>query len=500
MIKKCCVLLLVGVALPVGAQRLLTLDSCRAMALRNNKQMGVAKVKQDIAENLRKAARTKYLPHISAIGTYQYTSREISLLNDQQKSVLPHIGDAMVGGLESDLTKIVGGLPMENINLVLSSMGLKLEDLQNLGHAEMEKFSGQLNGIGQSLVDALETDTRHLFAGSIMVVQPVFLGGSIIALNKMADINEEMQDNSAEARRQTTLYNTDKVYWQVVSLKHKQRLAQSYLDLVQKLSSDVNKMIEEGVATRSDGLSVDVKVNEAEMTLQKVNDGLVLSKMLLCQTIGLPIDEAVTLADEDSENIAVVELTPELDVATAVENRPELKLLEGGVKLSKQVTNILKAGNLPMVGLTGGYAVTNPSLLNGFERKFQGFWNVGVLVRVPIWNWGDVMYKVRASKGATTIANLELQEAREKIELQVNQNTFRVNEANKKLTMAQSSIARADENLRTANLGFQEGVISPTTVMEAQTAWLQAQSQKIDAEIDVRLSQVDLQKSLGILE
>ena len=500
MIKKICVFLLVGMTIPVCAQRLLTLDSCRAMALRNNKQMGVAKVKQDIAENLRKSARTKYMPHISALGTYQYTSREISLLNDVQKATLPHLGDAVVGGLQTDLSKIASGLPMENISLVLSSMGLKLEDLQNLSNAEMQKLGGQLNGIGQSLVDALDTDTRHLFAGTVMVVQPVFLGGSIIALNKMADINEEMQETSAEARRQATLYNTDKVYWQVVSLKHKQRLAQGYLDLVQKLSSDVNKMIAEGVATRSDGLSVEVKVNEAEMTLQKVNDGLVLSKMLLCQTLGLPLDEAVTLADEDSENIAVVELTPELDVATAVENRPELKLLEDGVRLSKQVTNVLRAAHLPMVALTGGYSVTNPSLFNGFERKFKGFWNVGVIVRVPIWNWGDVMYKVRASKGATSIAILELQEAREKIELQVNQNTFRVNEANKKLTMAQSSIARADENLRTANLGFQEGVISPTTVMEAQTAWLQAQSQKIDAEIDVRLSQVDLQKSLGILE
>ena len=66
--------------------------------------------------------------------------------------------------------------------------------------------------------------------------------------------------------------------------------------------------------------------------------------------------------------------------------------------------------------------------------------------------------------------------------------------------MAQANILRADENLRTANLGFREGVITPTTVMEAQTAWLQAQSQKIDAEIDVRLSQVDLQKALGTLE
>ena len=161
---------------------------------------------------------------------------------------------------------------------------------------------------------------------------------------------------------------------------------------------------------------------------------------------------------------------------------------------------MLKAGNLPMVAMTGGYVVTNPSMVNSFERKFRGLWNVGVLVRVPLWNWGDVMYKVRASKGATSIATLERAEAREMIELQVNQNTFRVTEANKKLTMAKSNIERADENLRTANLGFREGVITPTVVMEAQTAWLQAQSQKIDAEIDVKLSQVDLQKSLGTLE
>jgi len=303
-----------------------------------------------------------------------------------------------------------------------------------------------------------------------------------------------------DARRQAIIYRLDQAYWQVVSLYHKQQLAQSYLDLVKKLDTDVYKMIEEGVATKSDGLSVDVKVNEAEMTLTKVNDGLVLSRMLLNQLCGLPLNEQVTLVDEQSTEIAVVELTPTLNVEQAVANRPELKMLQNTVDLSKQTTNILKAGNLPQLLLTGGYAASNPNLLNGFQRKLRGFWNVGVTMRVPLWNWGDVMYKVRASKGATAIANLELEEARELIELQVNQTTFKVDEANKKLLMAKSNIQRADENLRMANLGFREGVISPTTVMEAQTAWLQAQSQKIDAEIDVKLSQVELQKSLGTLE
>jgi outer membrane protein TolC len=379
-------------------------------------------------------------------------------------------------------------------------LGLNFDGLHQMTGQGLQNIAAKLNGLGENLVDALDTDTRNLFAGTVMVVQPVYMGGSLIALNKMADINEEMQQHSADVRKQATIYATDKAYWQVVSLKHKQKLAEGYLDLLKKLNGDVHKMIDEGVATRSDGLSVDVKLNEAEMTLQKVNDGLVLSKMLLCQTIGLPVNEDITLADEDAENIAVVELSPKLDVEMAVGNRPELKMLENGVQLTRQLTNVLKAGNLPMVALTGGYVVSNPNVLNGFQRKFGGFWNVGVLVRVPIWNWGDVMYKVRAAKGATTIANLELAEARELIELQVNQNTFRVNEANKKLTMAQANIARADENLRTANLGYKEGVITLTTVMEAQTAWLQAQSQKIDAEVDVKLSQVDLQKSLGVLE
>ena len=491
--------------LPAGAQRVLSLDSCRQMALRNNKQLDISRLKQNVAANIRKSARTKYLPHVSAIGTYQYTSEEISLLSDAQKQAFPNMGTTMVqnmqptmAGMENSFSQmgqafVKLGVPAQEVQSMMGGLQTSMKE-------GMAGLQTSLNAIGQEIVDALRTDTRNMFAGSVVLTQPIFMGGSIIAMNKIADLGEDMADNSLNARRQATLYGIDQAYWTVVSLCHKKKLAESYLELVKKFDADVHKMIDEGVATKSDGLSVDVKVNEAEMTLLKVNDGLVLSRMLLNQLCGLPMKEQVVLADEQTENIAVVELTPQLNVEAAVENRPELKMLQNTVDITKQTTNVLKAGNLPQVALTGGYMVSNPNLLNGFQRKFGGFWNVGVLVRVPLWNWGDVMYKVRASKGATSIANLELADAREKIELQVNQTTFKVGEANKKLTMARANIQRADENLRMANLGFSEGVISPTTVMEAQTAWLQAQSQKIDAEIDVRLSQVDLQKALGTLE
>ena len=337
-------ILLAGMAQTVGAQRLLSLDSCRAMALRNNKQMSISRVKQEIAANVRKSARTKYLPHISALGGYEYTSKEVSILNDDQKEALNFMGSNLKNGIVSSVGPYAQILPAA---------------LQQRLGTDLTNLASFLDLGGQNIVNAFRTDTRNLWAGAILLTQPVFMGGAIVAMNKLADAGEELAANSAEAKRQATLYHIDQAYWQVVSLRHKQKLAQGYLDLVKKLDGDVQKMIKEGVATRSDGLSVSVKVNEAE---------------------------------EETDNLETVEFTPQADFQQAVENRPELKMLQNMVDMGKQTTNILKAGNLPQVLLTGGYMVSNPNVFNGFEKKFAGVWNVGVLVRVPIWNWGDVMW------------------------------------------------------------------------------------------------------------
>jgi len=491
-------LLLTASAMPSEAQQLLTLDSCRAMAVRHNKQLSIAKVKKEVATNVRKAARTKYLPHVSAVGTYQYTSREISLLNDNQKQGLTTMGTTLGNGINGAMNTEGQAI----ITDLVKNGTITMEQAKAIGQTVTEasgNIATALNGIGQQIVDAFRTDTRNLFVGSIMLTQPIFMGGKITAANRLADIAEDFADNSAEASLQTTLQSIDNTYWLVVSLKNKKRLAEGYRDLVKKLDDDVAKMIREGVATRSEGLSVSVKVNEAEMKVTQANDGLVLAKMLLCQLCGLPLDSEIQLADEDVKDLTTIVEEQTVSTDSIAMHRPELRMLSNAVDMSEQTVKLVRADYLPHLALTGGYAISNPNLFNGFQKKFGGVWNIGVLLNVPLWNWGEGAYKVRAAKGASTIANMELADVTEKIQLQVNQSQFKVSEAQKKLTMAQSNIDKAQENLRCANVGFEEGVINATTVMEAQTAWLQAQSQKIDAVIDVKMSQVDLKKALGVL-
>jgi putative outer membrane efflux protein len=468
----------------VKAQTSLSLDSCRALALTNNKDLLISHEKINAAHYQRKAAFTNYLPNFSATGAYMRNQKEFSLLNNDQKAALSGLGSNLAGPIGQAAAGIIATYP-ELAPLISSLSG---------------SLPAALDQAGNSLVDALRTDTRNVYAGAITLTQPLYMGGKIRAYNKITKYAEELARQQHNGGMQEVIMSTDQAYWQVISLVNKKKLAEGYLKLLQQLDSDVEKMIAEGVATKADGLSVRVKVNEAEMTLTKVEDGLSLARMLLCQLCGLDLSSPITLADENMEDIPLIPTDTHFDLSTAYENRPEIRSLELATQIYKQKVNVTRAEHLPSIALMGNYMVTNPSVFNSFENKFKGMWNVGVMVQLPIWHWGEGIYKTKAAKAEARIAQYQLQDAREKIELQVNQAAFKVNEAGKKLVMASKNMEKAEENLRYATLGFREGVIATSNVLEAQTAWLSAQSEKIDAQIDVKLTEIYLKKSLGTLQ
>ena len=466
------------------SQGILSLDSCRALAIANNKELLISGEKINAAHYQNKAAFTNYLPNFSATGAYMRNQQEFSLLNSDQKAALSGLGNSISGPLQQ-AAQVIGQLHPE-LAPVLSQLGGAIVPA--------------LNEAGSSIVDAFRTDTRNVYAGAITLTQPLYMGGKIRAYNKITKYAEELARQQHNSGMQEVILSTDQAYWQVISLVNKKKLAESYLKLLQKLDSDVEKMIAEGVATKADGLSVRVKVNEAEMTLTKVEDGLSLSRMLLCQLCGIDLSTPVVLADEDIDDIPLMPVTTDFEVETAYANRPEIRSLELATKIYQQKINVTRSEHLPSLALMGNYMVTNPSVFNSFENKFKGMWNVGIMLQLPIWHWGEGLYKVKAAKAEARIAQYQLEDAKEKIELQVNQSAFKVNEAAKKLTMAKKNLEKADENLRYATLGFEEGVIAPSNVLEAHTAWLSAQSEKIDAQIDVKLTEIYLQKSLGTLK
>lgn len=451
------ILLLFFLATDIFSQKYLNLQDCRDLAIENNKSLKQASEQEKTAYYQKKDALTKFFPELSFQGAYFRNGK--------------------------------------NLNLIPSS--ITVPELPTIPGIEWPVPPGSKIPVPDNIREIGEIEIKDIWVGGFNLTQPIFMGGKIIAYNDIQKYAEELAKEKKDTQLTSVIVETDNAYWQVVSLSNKKKLAESYVNLLRKMENDIKVMFDEGVATKADILSVSVKLNEGEMNLTKAENGLSLSKMLLCQICGLEINEQITLRDEGLENLGEAETSiPTANINEALQNRSEIKSLELASKMYKKQEKIALSEFMPQVAFTANYLWTNPSLFNGFEKKFGGMWNVGVLVKMPL-NFVSSSAKLNAAKSQTRIMQYQLDDVKEKIELQVNQSVYKLNEANKKLLMAEKNMDKANENLRYANTGFEEGVIPASDALAAHTAWISAHSEYIDAQIDLKLCKVYLDKALG---
>lgn len=432
----------------------------------------------DKAHYQNKEAFAAYLPALDFAGGYMYNQKELSIFSKDQL------------------------LPIKTFNPVTNSYDFNLVTNPATGQP-IKTPDGQYIPSQVALIpkESMTYDIHNVFFGAVTLTQPVYMGGKIVAMNRLTKYAEELAQQMHLSEAENVVYAVDAAYWQVVSLKNKRDLAVAYVNLLDSLDRNVRLMEQQGVATKSDRLSVDVKLNSAQVDLTKVENGLTLSRMALAQVCGLPINAGMCVVDEEVR-AGIVE-APGLsatDIDSAYVRRHDLRALSLGIDIAGQQKKVALSSMLPNVALMGTYSFSNPNMFNGFEKRFSGAFSVGVMVKIPLWHWGGDYAKYRAAAVDETVMRLRLDDAREMVNLQVSQASYKAQEAYKTYHTTLANLESADENLRTATVGFREGVVTSDDVMAAQTAWLKANSENIDAMIDVRLSNTYLSKVLGTMD
>ena len=495
-IRKMLVTAAMAAAVPVCsyAAQTMTLQQCRDSALANSIDMKMAEQKITIAGYDRKIALANYFPNISANATYQFNSRNLNLLDKSTSDALSNAGSTVQEAFGQRLSELMS-------DPLLGSIIQNSPELQKLfSQISSLDIATPLNAIGSEIESAFELNIRNMFAGGVSLQQPIFMGGKIVAANKMAELAEELAISQYDMSQRAVVSAVDQAYWQIVSVAGKKRLAQDYSDLLHQLLHDAEIMEQEGVATQADVLTIKVKANEADMLLTKATNGLVLSKMLLCKVCGMDLFSDIVLADEALDMVPLPKMSPQISDEEIFSARPEIRSLDLACRIYDRKTAMAKADMMPKIALTANYFVTNPNLYHGFRNEFAGIFNVGVAVNIPIIHGCEAMNKVRKAKAEAVMTHYQLEDAKEKITLQVAQLRKQAEEAFEKLDMAESSLASAEENLRTATIGFSEGVVPANVVLEAQTAWMKAHSEYIDAGVELQLCAVNLQTAEGRID
>lgn len=467
-----------------------TLRQCREMALKNSASARADEASVLAAKYNRQAAFAAMFPKLSANGGYMWNSRNAHLLADQTELSLGTASVAKDGTASFDwnststfsqLINATAGTPFQK----------PLMDAQ--------AAAGQtLANTYKRLYDALTLDLEHILVAQVGVTQPIWVGGRLIQMYKISKSAEKIANFRSTAKHDEIIAKVDEAYWRVVSVEHKKALAQQYYDLLVKLENDVTEAVNEGMATQSDLLKVKAKRGEAEVKKLQAENGLTLSRMALAQVCGLPLMEQFSVSDIDLSTSTMA--VSGFDASIYVDRRSELQMLQETEKIAKSTAKLAAAGLQPNIVASANYIWSNPNADNGVSSNWdsKGFFSVGVIVNVPIAHADDIL-RYKAAKEAAKVAGLKTEETRELLTLQTTQANQKLMEAQQKVALARLNQNNAEEVLRMARESFDAGMITSSELMAAQTQWMSAASDLIDAETEAKNTETALRRYMNEL-
>ena len=464
-----------------------SLRQCREMALTNGASAKSQEELRLAAKYNRQAALAAMFPRVTANASYMWNNATVHLLENSStfKSGTVTVNPDGTSTFVWSDASVVGEIEAAAKGTVFEEA---VTDLAN-------KAGQELADGYKLLYDKLSPDMSQIFLAHVGVTQPIYVGGRLVQMYKIAQAAENIATIESEAKRDDIIYAVDEAYWRVVSVSKKKNLAQQYYQLLCQLEGDVKEALTEGLVTQADLLKVTTKRGEAEVKKLQAENGLTLSNMALAQICGLPLTTGFVL--DESELSETFLPADSVSTEAAVANRAEIQLLEQSQKIAKSNAKLAAAGLQPNIVASAGYVYSNPNVDNGFSNRWngRGFFTAGVVVNVPIAH-ADAILRYKAAKHAANAMAMKTEETRELLTLQTTQANQKLVEAQQKIALARLTEQNASEVLRMAQESYDAGMITSSELMQAQTAWLAAASDLVDAEAEAKTTETKLRKYL----
>ena len=423
----------VGLFRPLAsqAQKVYTLQQCRALAKENNIKVRRSRLEIQSAKEQQKEAWAKYFPTITANGTYFVAP---DYLLQQEVSMSPEVQQKLAG--------------------IVHSLGLPPAVLASLPTTYT--------------IEAI----KHGTLVSLMAMEPIYAGGRIVNANKLAKVQTEVKELMLSQSADDVSQTTELYYNQLLSLYEQQKALDAAEKQLTSIFNDATNAYEAGIANKNDILSVQLKQNDIAINRLKLQNGITLSKLVLAQYMGkagedIEIDRTLTTHLPAPSTYA-------MSHATALENRIETQLLDKKVEAQRLLTKVKQGEMLPTlaVGVAGMYQdLSNKGRFNA----------VGMAtLSLPISNWWSNR-GLKRQKIAQQIAMEEKEDSRQLLLIQMQSAYNNLETAYKQIQLARKSMEQSAENLRINEDYYQAGTGTMTNLLDAQTRDQQARNQYTEA-------------------
>ena len=338
---------------------------------------------------------------------------------------------------------------------------------------------------------AAELNLNNTYTGGVQIEQPLFLGGKLFAVRKMAQTGLSIAGLNKEKTESDIRFETEKAYWNVVKAKELQKVSQQFLQTVDELYRTVENYYSTGMASQNELLKVKVKINEAKLSLKRSENSVRLAKMSLCHLMGMPMNKDIDVINNLSDIKAV-----DTNIHS-VENRLEYKILSENIQLKNQEIKAVRSDFLPRVGLVAGYNYMNGVKLNGTKLISDDVFAVMVSVKVPLFHWGEGMRKVKSAQIEKQMAIVQRDEFTEKMQLEVSQALNMLDESELEIILTESAFNEATESLRESRKNYETGMETLVNYMDTQSIWQKSWAEFVSAKINYQIAKANYLKVSG---
>ncbi len=427
-------MVMVPLLLSTSQAQTISLDSCKKLALQNNRRIKDAELQLQASQQQKQEVLTQFFPKVS-VSAFALRSADYLMKLETPQMNLP-VWDGK-------------------------------DPRQLLNPTQFAYFPALSIG----LLDYMNT-------AAVTVAMPVYAGGRIRRGYKLAKLGEEVNVYRKAMTREEVLSRAEDLFWTLQSLSQKEMTLKSYKLLLDSLYRDVNNYSNAGLAQQNDVLKVHLKQNELKINSLKLKNGINITKRALCQHIGLVYDSSLCFtAPLDSQFAFLVFQEPE----QMVKNRNEYLLLNKAVEV-KQVQKKLAIGEfLPQLSLVG--AGLTYDIMNKTTNNALGMINLNI----PITDWWAGSHKIKRQQIEVEQAESSLQENTEMLVLQIRQAADEVEETHYQIEVSKVSVEQAMENLRISQDQYKAGLIGISDLLEAEAIVQQAKDNLIDAHCQFRI-------------
>jgi outer membrane protein TolC len=252
----------------------------------------------------------------------------------------------------------------------------------------------------------------------------------------------------------------------------------------------------------NDLLTAQAQRAHQNVQLIQARNAAAIAEIDLARLIGVDLDQPIVAATGVNQAVGGAEAAAAQSVAALVtrarESRSERTALQERQAGLRSAAAAALAGTRPQIG---GVAAIEPSRPNQRfvprTEEWKTSWDLGINLTWPLWDGGRARADHAASLSQADALGHRLDDFDAQVAVEIRQRLQDLSANHAALQAAGEGVAAAEEARRVIGERFNAGVATPTDVLDAQDALLQAELERTQISAALRLDEARLLRAIG---